>query len=67
MSESVLNPSPGLLAKLGSIIVHAAEYSSADRHAFDLAAMNAILSDPEVVEWLAGMSKLAMIPKRRKS
>ncbi len=60
-----LNPSPALLAKLGSIVVHVAEGSSAQGHAFDWQTARQLSNDPEVVEWLSQMGKLAMIPVRR--
>ena len=61
----VLNPSAPLLCKLGSIIVHADELLSPDGHAFDREALKALLDDPAVNEWLAGMGELAMIPLKR--
>lgn len=60
-----LNPSVGLLAKLGSIAQHCDEAIGADGHAFDLAAIRALLADPEVSAWLDAMHKLAMLPVKR--
>lgn len=64
---SAMNPSPALLAKLGSLIVHADEYLDAagKGHPFDKDAFDALLKDPEVDDWLKAMGKLAMIPLRR--
>jgi hypothetical protein len=61
----MLKPSAALLCKLGSIAVHAAELTSPDGHAFDRAAMLSVLSDPEVVGWLAAMDAAALLPKTR--
>jgi hypothetical protein len=66
MAETPLCPSVALLVKLGSIAVHAEEFMSADRHEFDLIAMEQLLKDPEVVEWRALMDQMAMLPKKRK-
>lgn len=60
-----LQPSPGLLCKLGSIAIHADELHSNDGHSFDKLALDTLLSDPEVIEWLSQMETLAMVPKKR--
>lgn len=60
-----LQPGPALLAKLGSIAVHADELLSANGHAFDRTALQSLLSDPDVVEWLRGMDEMALLPKKR--
>lgn len=60
-----LNPSPGLLAKLGSIIVHADEGIGPHGHEFDMQAMRSGLSDPDVKDWLHAMELMAMVPKQR--
>lgn len=60
-----LTPTPSLLSKLGSIVVHADEMMSCDGHAFDRVALTSALHDPEVTEWLASMGKLAMVPVKR--
>jgi len=60
-----LQPSPSLLSKLGSIIVHADELNSPGGHAYDLTALQFLYSDSEVVEWLNQMRKMAMIPVKR--
>lgn len=62
----MLKPSPALLAKIGSAIVHAQELLSDDGHAFDRTALNACLADAEVKEWIAQMDAAAMVPKRRR-
>lgn len=62
---AALNPSPQLLCKLGSIIVHAEELVSPFGHHFDKAALDSLMRDPQVVEWLAEMRRLAMLPEKR--
>jgi len=60
-----LQPSAALLAKLGSIAVHVKEMFSLAGHHFDKAAIETILVDPEVVEWLEEMDALVMLPRMR--
>lgn len=60
-----LSPGPALLAKLGSIIVHADELTSPQGHYFDQSALRALLEDEEVQAWLAAMDDMAFIPKKR--
>ena len=64
MSEP-FKPSVALLAKLGSIAVHAEEMTEPGGHDFDAAAIRSLMSDPEVVEWLAAMRSMAMLPRKR--
>lgn len=60
-----LKPSPALLCKLGSIVVHADEYHSPGGHPFDLDALKSVLSDAEVKKWIAQMQAMALVPVRR--
>jgi hypothetical protein len=60
-----LKPSPALLAKLGSIVVHVDEGFSTKGHAFDIAAMQALIDDDEVQHWLGQMSDFALVPLKR--
>lgn len=60
-----LAPDPALLAKLGSVIVHAEELLSPDGHDFDRIALEQLLRDPDVRTWLETMNRAALIPKRR--
>lgn len=60
-----LAPPVTVLVKLGSIAVHVDEMLSSDGHAFDRIALQGLLTDPEIVEWLAGMDRMAMVPKKR--
>ena len=60
-----LKPSASLLIKLGSVIVHQEEMMSSKGHDFDKHALDTVRNDPEVVEWLARMTKLAFLPVKR--
>ena len=62
---SVLVPSPGVVVKLGSAIVHFEEWLSPDGHAVDLTALMSILADEEVQAWLVDMKKLGLLPVKR--
>lgn len=62
-----LKPSPALLAKLGSIAVHADEMMSDDGHHYDRMALQQLIADPEVAEWIAAMNAMAMVPRKRKA
>lgn len=55
-----------LLMKLGSIAVHAQEMLSDDGHAFDRVALKQLLDDVEVKDWIAEMTKMALLPVKRK-
>jgi len=60
-----LKPEVTVLIKLGSIAVHADEYLSPKGHEFDVVALKALLEDPEIVEWLEEMNKMAFLPVKR--
>lgn len=62
---NVLTPDTKTLTKLGSIIVHTEELLSPYGHAFDKAALDQLMRDPDVVAWLKGMRKLALLPEKR--
>jgi hypothetical protein len=61
--NDVLNPSSGLLCKLGSIIVHADEMTEDGAHSFDEATFRLLLNDAEVKAWIKGMGP--MLPLKR--
>ena len=61
-----LKPPLSMLVKLGSIVVHADEFISDDRHEFDIVAIRSLLLDDEVAAWLKAMDQMAMLPKKRK-
>lgn len=54
-----------LLVKLGSIAVHVDEMLSPGAHDYDRIAVLGLLKDPEVVEWITAMDRMAMVPKKR--
>lgn len=60
-----LKPTPALLCKLGSVLVHAEEMLGPGGHQFDKAALETAAYDPEVKEWREAMDKMAMLPKKR--
>lgn len=62
---SALSPGPSLLCKLGSIIVHAEELASPGGHPFDKHALDSLLADSSVVQWLAAMRFMSMLPVKR--
>lgn len=53
-----------MIAKLGSIAVHADELLSADGHAFDRTALTALLEDTDVRQFL--VTHRALFPVRRR-
>ena len=61
----VLKPSNTILIKLGSLFVHIEEALSDKAHHFDIAVIKQALVDKELTEWIKGMDKLALIPKKR--
>ena len=60
-----LKPTPTLLIKLGSIIVHFDEFFSAKGHPIDKHTIDLLLTDAEVKAWLQDMDKLAFLPVKR--
>lgn len=62
---NMMQPNASLLCKLGSIAVHTEELLSPYGHDLDQAALNTLLADAEVIEWLAMMDGAAMVPKKR--
>ncbi len=60
-----LLPSPALLCKLGSIVMHAQEMLSPGGNEFDRVALKGLLEDPDVRAWILKMDKMAMVPKKR--
>lgn len=64
MANDPLKPSPALLCKLGSILVHAEELTSPTGHPFDHQAFMSAW-DAEVIEWMEQMRKMAFLPVKR--
>lgn len=73
-----MKPNIGLLIKLGSIIVHAEELLEQEEvkkffattplnmpSQFDRGAMEPLLADPQVREWIEKMSKQGFLPVKR--
>ncbi len=60
-----LAPSVTLLVKIGSMIVHADEFTEPGGHEFDIHTFKTLMKDPEVAAWLAAGSASAMLPKKR--
>lgn len=63
--DDSLTPSFQVLVKLGSIVVHYQELNSPGGDPMDKKAIDTLESDPEVIEWLAKMTKLAFLPVKR--
>ena len=63
--QDPLKPSIQLLIKLGSIIIHQEELLSPGRHEYDQHALETVRNDPEVIEWIEQMTKMAFLPVKR--
>jgi hypothetical protein len=59
-------PPIGLLAKIGSILVHVEEGAGEGGHAFDRMAVRSLLADREVQDWLGGMRDASLLPVKRR-
>lgn len=55
----------GLQAKIGSIIVHVEEGLSNQGHEFDWSAVEGLLAQSDVQEWLEALRSLALLPVKR--
>lgn len=60
-----LQPELSLLIKLGSLAIHVEELLSSKGHQFDKIAIEQILSDAQVKEWIRAMDKQAFLPVKR--
>lgn len=65
VNQMALAPPLSLLCKLGSIAVHVEEALSPDGRDADRVAIQALLADGEVQEWLAAMDAAALLPLKR--
>lgn len=63
---SMLTPSPTLLVKLGSLIVHYQEWTSSGAHVVDRIAIDTLEAEPDVIEWIDAMNAAGMLPVKRK-
>lgn len=59
-----LKPELALLTRLGSIAVHAEEMLSEKGHAYDRVALQQLLQDSEVQQWITAMG--VYMPVRRR-
>lgn len=59
------NPPLGVLVKVGSIARHVEEFMSLASHPLDKVALDGLLEDPEVAEWLEAMDDLGLLPVKR--
>lgn len=60
-----LEPSDGLLVKLGSALVHADEAMSKNGVALDEQTFRALLADPEIQMWIGAMNGMGLLPVKR--
>jgi hypothetical protein len=60
-----LLPTPALLCKLASVVVHADEILSPNCHEFDVHAMKSLLQDDDIKNWISEMVKMGMAPVKR--
>lgn len=65
MNNDPLTPPVTLLCKLGSIAVHVEEFLSPQGHPVDKQAIDDLLADKEVQDWLNDMGKQALLPVKR--
>lgn len=65
MAKNPTLPEVSLLIKLGSIAVHVEEFLSPYGHQFDKVALESLLNDPEVKEWIEVMTSRAYLPLKR--
>ena len=64
-TQATFSPTKGLLMKLGSIVVHADEWTGENPHDVDREAIRGLLDDEEVQEWLKAMTELQLVPQKR--
>lgn len=63
--ENHLKPPIATLVKIGSLVVHAEEFMSPTGHEFDKTAFKTLITDPDVVAWIASMTKAGFLPVKR--
>lgn len=60
-----LAPPASVLIKLGSIARHSEESRGPNGHFLDGTAIDSLLQDPEVVEWMEAADEPALLPVKR--
>lgn len=60
-----LAPDVRTLAKIGSILIHIEEFFGSGSHHFDKTAIDSLMADGDVIGWIEGMRKLALLPVKR--
>jgi ribosome biogenesis GTPase A len=65
MTTQNIIPLTSTLCKLGSIVVHVQEILSKKGHNFDVLALQDLVNDAEVNQWLEEMNRLALVPVKR--
>lgn len=64
-ARATFDPTLATLCKIGSILVHYEEATSANGHPFDVVAFRQLMADPDVVAWLAAMRAAGLLPAKR--
>lgn len=62
----IINLTPSLAVKLGSLVTHVEEFFETDENQFDRAAILSLIGDPAVVEWLNEFEP-GLLPVKRKT
>ncbi len=63
--NSPLELSAPLASKLGSVVVHVEEMLSPTGHDFDRIALEGLLADPDIREWITDLQAMALVPVKR--
>lgn len=64
-TQPAYTPNLTTAIKLASIVVHVEEFLSPDGHDYDKIAIEQLLKDPDIVEYLAVMNSAAFLPVKR--
>lgn len=62
---NALQPGTALIAKVASILVHVEEGSSKGGHHWDWVAVQNLIADAEVQEWLKALGAMSLVPVKR--
>ena len=63
--DEALKPSPSLLSKIGSILVHVDEMLSPQGHEIDKFIVDQLLKDAEITDWIKSMGPLLPLKRER--